>query len=194
MVVRIAVTGGPGAGKTTLWRDLASAHAQRVLALPEVATLMFSHVFPQVRDEEERRSVQCAIFEVQRQLESVYERRLLPGQLLLCDRGLPDGGGYWPDGHEAFFETMGTQWQAELARYDAVLFMESAAVGGLSIAAGNATRREDEAAATRLNARLHAVWAQHPRFHHVPHELDFAVKVARARQVVESWIHAYSGA
>ena len=41
-VRRIAVTGGPGAGKTTLWRAIADAYATRVVAVPEVATLLFA--------------------------------------------------------------------------------------------------------------------------------------------------------
>lgn len=182
-IVRIAVSGGPGAGKTTLWRNIARSHAERVLAVPEVATLLFSHVFPQISCEAERRSVQRAIFAVQHNLEQIYENRLAPGQVLLCDRGSPDGGGYWPDGHQRFFEELSTDWHTELQRYDAVLFMESAAVGGLTIAANNITRHEDRAAAVALDQRLREVWRAHPNFHHVPHELEFADKLARAEAI-----------
>jgi hypothetical protein len=97
----------------------------------------------------------------------------------LCDRGSPDGGGYWPEGHECFFAEMRTEWQAELQRYDAVMFMESAAVGGLAIEANNLTRTEDQAAAVGLDQRLREVWCVHPNYHHVAHELDFAEKLAR---------------
>lgn len=182
---RIAVTGGPGAGKTTIWRALAARHRDKVVAVPEVATLMFRHVFPPVRDERERLAVQRAIFEVQRCLELVYEARLGPQQVLLCDRGTPDGGGYWPSGHEAFFEAMQTCWEEELARYEAVLFLETAAAGGLSIASGNRVRTEDLRAAVEIDRRLHAVWSQHPRFVHVPHEPDFRVKVERGSRLLE---------
>jgi len=185
---RIAVTGGPGAGKTTLWREIASTHTERVVAVPEVATLLFAHVFPTVRNLQERRAVQRAIFEVQRTLEQVYESRLAPGQVLLCDRGIPDGGGYWPEGHEAFFAAMQTVWQAELARYEAVVFMESAAVGGLSIADGNAVRSEDRATAVQLDQCLRAVWTPHPNFFHVPHQLDFVSKVARGKAALAAWL------
>jgi predicted ATPase len=182
-IIRIAVSGGPGAGKTTLWRNIARNHPERVLAVPEVATLLFSHVFPQVGNAAERRAVQRAIYAVQHSLEQLYESRLAPGQVLLCDRGSPDGGGYWPEGHERFFAEMNSEWQAELARYDAVMFMESAAVGGLTIEANNLTRHEDRAAAVALDQRLRAVWCAHPSFHHVPHELEFNQKLARGEAV-----------
>lgn len=178
-IIRIAVSGGPGAGKTSLWRNIARNHPERVLAVPEVATLLFSHVFPQVANTEERRAVQRAIYAVQHSLEQLYESRLAPGQVLLCDRGSPDGGGYWPEGHERFFAEMRTEWQTELQRYDAVMFMETAAVGGLTIEANNITRHEDEAASIALDQRLREVWCAHPNFHHVPHAVDFADKLAR---------------
>jgi predicted ATPase len=185
---RIAVSGGPGAGKTTLWREIAAAHPERIVAVPEVATLMLTHVFPSVRSPDERRALQRAIFAVQRSLEQAYESRLAPGQLLLCDRGVPDGGGYWPDGHAAFFDDMRTQWQAELGRYEAVVFMESAAVGGWSIAHGNAVRSEDQEAAVQVDRRLRAVWAPHPKFHHVPQHADFAVKLTLGKALVADWL------
>jgi predicted ATPase len=182
---RIAVSGGPGAGKTTLWRTLAVLHQDRVVAVPEVATLLFSHVFPQVRDEAERCAVQRAIYAVQHSIERVYEGQLSAEQVLLCDRGAPDGGGYWPYGPDDFFATMQAEWQAELARYEAVLFMESAAVGGLAIAANNPTRTEDETTAIALDRRLREVWQSHPKFAHVAHEADFALKIARAQSLAE---------
>jgi predicted ATPase len=184
-IIRIAVSGGPGAGKTTLWRSIAKSHRQQLVAVPEVATLLFSHVFPGVHNEAERCAVQRAICSVQRSMEQIHEGRMREDQVLWCDRGVPDGAGYWPHGHAHFFETMQTEWQAELAHYDAVLFMESAAVGGLSIVSNNRTRTEDLQTASALDTSLKAVWQAHPRFHHIPHQSDFAKKLAHARQLAE---------
>jgi hypothetical protein len=148
-----------------------------------VATLLLSHVFPSVRCERERHAVQRAIFYVQRELEDVHENRAHPGQVLLCDRGTVDGGGYWPDGHEAFFGALDTAWRAELERYDGVLFLETAAHGGHAIDQGNAIRSEDQAAAMAVDQRLHAVWCTHPRFVHVPQQATFEAKLAAAQRV-----------
>jgi predicted ATPase len=185
---RIVVTGGPGAGKTSVWRELATTHAADLVAVPEVATLLFQHVFPSVQNTTERRAVQRAIFEVQRNLETVYDSRRTERQVLLCDRGVPDGAGYWPEGPAAFFGAMSTDWKSEILRYDAVLFLETAAVGGLAIHAGNATRTETLEAAVNVDTQLRAVWAQHPRCVFVAHEVDFAVMVARGSAVLRAWL------
>jgi predicted ATPase len=179
-VRRIAVTGGPGAGKTTLWRSIIAEHGERIVAVPEVATLMLRHVFPPVQTERERRALQRSIFRVQHDLEAVHEVQLRAGQVLLCDRGTPDGGGYWPEGHEAFAAAMLTTCEAELARYEAVLFLETAAADNLAIAANNDTRTEDRDAAVAVDRRLHAVWSRHPKFHHVACEAVFEDKIERA--------------
>ena len=184
MTRRIAITGGPGAGKTTLWQALASAHPEHVLAVPEVATKMFEHVFPSVQNERERCAVQRAIFDVQHNLERFYEARLAAGQVLLCDRGTPDGGGYWPDGHEAFFAAMNSEWERELERYEAVLFLETAAASGLSIAAGNPIRSEDQAAACAVDRRLRSVWRKHPNYAFIPCQPDFTAKIADAQRAL----------
>jgi predicted ATPase len=176
-VKRIAVTGGPGAGKTTLLNALCKAHGRRVHPVPEVATHLL-HVFPPIHGEIERRALQQSIFHVQRNLEVAHEAQLGDGQVLLCDRGTPDGGGYWPEGHEALFALMQTTWQAELSRYDAVLFLETAAAQGFSIIAGNPTRLEDRQAAIEIDRRLHAVWSKHPRFCYVPCQEELAEKIA----------------
>lgn len=185
MIRRIAVTGGPGAGKTTIWRSVADAHKERIVAVPEVATLLLTHVFPQPRNELERHALQRSIFSVQKDLEALYESRSNADQVLLCDRGTPDGAGYWPTGPDAFFAAMEAQWENELARYDAVIFLETAAAGGLSIADGNAVRVEDHAAAVAIDRNIHAVWSRHPRFHHITHERDFSMKVARGKSALQ---------
>jgi thymidylate kinase len=189
-VRRIAVTGGPGAGKTTIWRTISHRHPERIVGVSEIATAMFQHVFPRVQSLAERECVQRAIFAVQKNVERVHEYRLQKGQVLLCDRGTPDGAGYWPAGHEAFFEAMHTDWQDELARYDAVLFLETAAAGGLSIAEGNAVRTEAAELAIAIDRRLLQVWSRHPRLHVVKHQTEFDDKVALGLAVLTGWLDA----
>jgi len=187
-VRRIAVTGGPGGGKTSVWRALAKLHAARICPVPEVATLMFQHVFPMVQHDAERRAVQRSIYRVQHDLEGVHAHRLGPNQCLLTDRGTPDGGAYWPDGHLDFFVAMGTDQATQLARYDAVLFLETAAAGGHSIREGNPTRTEDAEAAVAIDRRLQTVWSPHPRFERVPFQPDLREKVRLGSEIVSRWL------
>lgn len=183
---RIAVTGGPGGGKSTAVDLFRREIGERVVVVPESATMLFAGGFPRTREPDARRFAQTAIFHVQRNLENVYAS-LYPDRVLLCDRGTVDGAAYWPvDGD--YFELMGTSLAAELERYDAVIFFESAAVGGMSIEGGNPTRIEDDVEATRLDRVLKDLWSQHPRFVHVPHQRSFFEKIRRGLEAMQRLI------
>ncbi|MGB1016947.1 MAG: AAA family ATPase, partial [Nannocystaceae bacterium] len=159
---RIALTGGPGGGKTTAADMLRREIGERVVVVPESATMLFSGGFPRCEEAVGRRSVQQAIFHVQRNLEDLQSARF-PGRVLLCDRGTIDGAAYWPnEDPDAFFNQVGTSLESELRRYDAVLFFETAAVGNFSIETGNPVRTESNREAVALDERLRKLWQQHP--------------------------------
>lgn len=171
---RIAVTGGPGGGKTTAVDLFRREIGERVVVVPEAATLLFSGGFPRPTEMHAQQSAQCAIYHVQRNLEDV-QSALYPDRILLCDRGTLDGVAYWPDG--GFYEAIRSSEAAELARYDAVIFFETAAVGGMSIEGGNPVRNESTERAVELDRKLRAVWSRHPRFVVIPHNPSFVKKV-----------------
>jgi len=173
---RIALTGGPGGGKTTAADLFRREIGDSVVVVPEAATLLFSGGFPRASEPLARKSAQQAIYHVQTQLENV-KAALYPDRVLLCDRGTVDGAAYWPDEPESFFDAVGTTERAELERYDAVLFFESAAVGDISIEGGNPTRIESNAQAVALDQRLRDLWSKHPRFAVVPHHPSFVKKI-----------------
>ena len=173
--LRIVLTGGPGGGKTTAADMLRREFDDRVALVPETATMLFTGGFPRVDEAQARRSAQTAIFHVQRNLEDV-QTALYPRKILLCDRGTVDGAVYWPEDGD-FFEAMGTTLEAELARYHHVIFFETAAVGGLSIASGNPARIETLNEALELDTELRKLWSKHPRFHFVPHGPSFLAKI-----------------
>ena len=182
---RIVLTGGPGGGKTTAADLYRREIGERVVVVPEAATLLFSGGFPRSAEIHALRSAQCAIFHVQRNLEDVQSARY-PDRILLCDRGTLDGAAYWPDGEETYFDAVGSTEQAELDRYDAVIFFESAAVGGISVEGGNPTRIESNEQALRLDRRLRQIWSKHPHFTVVPHDPSFVKKIMFGLAALES--------
>lgn len=184
--MRIVLTGGPGGGKTTAADLFRRELGEGVVIVPEAATLLFSGGFPRSAEPHAVRAAQRAIFHVQRNLEDV-QRALFPQRILICDRGTIDGAAYWPGEPEDFFLAQGTTLSDELARYDAVIFFETAAAGGMSILeGGNPTRIETNAAAVALDHRLRELWSAHPRFVLVPHNASFFKKITFGLASIES--------
>jgi hypothetical protein len=183
--LRIVLTGGPGGGKTTAADLFRRELGDRLVVVPESATTLFAGGFPRVSDAEAQRSEQRAIFAVQRSLEDI-QAATYPDRVLLCDRGTVDGAAYWPDGVEEFFSAMGTTHDAQLARYDAVLFFESAAAAGLGIEGGNRYRVETNDEALAIDLRLRDLWRPHPSFHLVPHNHSFLRKITTGLDVLEA--------
>ncbi len=181
----IAITGGPGAGKSTVAARLGQELAGRVVVVPEVATHLLGGFFPRIADAEERRAVQRAIYHVQLSLESVHRKRAAEGTVLVFDRGIPDGAAYWPEGSDAFFSALCGDPAAARARYDAVVFLETAAKGGLPITGQgvqnvNIARTEGQAEAVRVDTLLRQVWSPHPNFRFVGYTATFEDKVSAA--------------
>jgi len=190
--IRVALTGGPGAGKTTAADLFRREIGDRVVIVPEAATILFQGGFPRSTEAHACRVTQTAIFEVQRHLEDV-QAALYPQRTLLCDRGTIDGAAYWPDGDNRYFEAVGTSLEIELERYDAVIFFETAAVGGIAIEGGNPVRNESLDRAVELDRRLHALWSRHPRFIHIPHHPSFFKKIGLGLAEMESVVTQLDG-
>ena len=182
---RIVLTGGPGGGKTTAADLFRREIGERVLIVPEAATILFQGGFPRSREPHASRFAQTSIYHVQRNLEDV-QAALYPGRTLLCDRGTVDGAAYWPGATRDYFTAVGTTLATELRRYDAVIFFETAAVGGASIEGGNPTRNESLEEAVELDGRLRKLWARHPRFVLIPNHRSFFKKLSLGLAALES--------
>ncbi len=181
---RIVLTGGPGGGKTTAGDLFRREMGDRVVLVPEAATMVFSGGFPRVTQAGAAHAAQRAIYHVQIHLEEAVMAQH-PEQILLCDRGTVDGAAYWPGGSDAFFEDIGSTLERELSRYDAVIFFESAAVGHMSIEGGNPIRNESMEQAVKLDRKLRELWQQHPKFVLVPHNASFFKKISFGLAVLD---------
>ncbi len=173
---RIVLTGGPGGGKTTAADLYRREIGEDVVVVPEAATILYLGGFPRVGETEVRRATQRAIYHVQINLEDAQAAHYR-SRTLLCDRGTIDGAAYWPGPMEEFFTHLGTTLEQELARYDAVIFFETAAVGGIAIEGGNPMRVESNQQAVQLDRILRGMWSKHPKFVFVPHDPSFIKKV-----------------
>lgn len=180
---RVVLTGGPGGGKTTAVDLYRREIGEGVVVVPEAATLLYSGGFPRAGENGVRKATQKAIYYVQTNLEDAqfanYQNRIL-----LCDRGTVDGAVYWPDDPIGFFEALETSLENELSRYDAVIFFETAAVGGISIEGGNPIRVESNEEALHLDQKLRNLWSQHPRFIFIPHDVSFLKKINAGLQAL----------
>jgi hypothetical protein len=190
---RVVVTGGPGGGKTTAADLFRREIGDRVIVVPEAATLLFSGGFPRPSEPDASRSAQQAIYHVQRNLEDIQAARF-PERVLLCDRGTVDGGAYWPDGAAEFYAAVGSSHETELARYDAVIFFETAAHGGHGFESENRFRTENQQEAIELDTELRRLWEPHPRFTLIPHSASFFRKMTMGLGILESVVGLQDGA
>ena len=182
---RVVVAGGPGGGKTTAVDLFRREIGPSIVVVPEAATLLFAGGFPRDGTIESRVAAQRAIYHVQRNLEDAQAAHY-PDRILLCDRGTVDGAAYWPGAPEAFFAEVGSTLEAELARYDAVVFFESASIGGMQIEGGNPIRTENSEAAARLDRALRALWSRHPRYVLIGHTSSFLLKITAGLAVLRN--------
>jgi len=190
----IAVTGGPGAGKTAVLELAARMFCAHVAVLPEAASIVFGGGFPRHDTEAGRRAAQRAIFHMQREVETlvIEERRVA---IALCDRGTVDGLAYWPGSAEAYWEQVGATLRTELARYAAVIHLSTPdAEHGYNH--DNVLRIETAAEAIALDRRISAAWNGHPHHFVVSSQSDFLAKATdalrRIRDELPACCHEHS--
>ena len=181
---RIVLTGGPCAGKTTLTEVIARVFHEQVAVIPEAASLLFSGGFPRWNELDSQKAVQRAIYRVQCELEAAFSAKY-PERILILDRGTVDGAAYWPEGPERFFSTFNTTLTQELARYDHVLYLESAAQEDyLFHIKKNPNRTENWNEAKRLDEETRKLWSEHFRMKFVANQRSFDLKVSEVISLI----------
>jgi predicted ATPase len=174
------LTGGPGAGKSVIGGEIARRFPERFVLIPEAATQVYTTLGTRWDrlSIEERRGVQRQIYRWQLEQENRIANQH-PTHALLLDRGTVDGAAYWPDGPEDYWQDVGSTHQAELARYDAVIWLETAAALGIYDGdASNAVRFEHADAAVEAGRKLLDLWGTHPQLKHVGAFVHFEDKVS----------------
>ena len=190
-MMRIVLTGGPGAGKTVIAQSLAAQQAERIVLVPEAATQVYTAL--QTRwdrlDLPGRRDVQRRIYALQIDQESRIAAAN-PGKILLLDRGTIDGSAYWPEGPDDYWRDLNTTLPEELKRYDAVIWLQTAAA--IHIYDGsdsNDCRFEDAAAAVASGEILKKLWQDHPQFRTIEAFPSLEDKISAVRQMIADAIN-----
>jgi predicted ATPase len=177
---RVVITGGPGAGKTAVLELIRLFFCEHVRTLPEAAGVVFGGHFPRSNRPVLRQAAQRAIYHIQRELETVADDD--HAAVVLCDRGTVDCAAYWI-GDGDLFSAVGTTLAAELARYDAVIHLQTPTSRD-AYNYDNPLRLESIEEAGAIDARIARQWSGHPRRFVVEPTEDFLHKAARALAIL----------
>lgn len=179
--MKIVITGGPSAGKTSVIEILHRTTPESTVAVPEAASILFRGGFPRQNEEAHLICQQKAIYYVQKQLEEIGKIESAGNKAIICDRGSLDGLAYWPTDAEFFFDEIDSSLAEEIARYDWVIHMDTAKANDYKL---NDVRVEHNSLAIILNEKVKQAWSEHPRRIIIPHHTHFLVKLDTVIKVV----------
>lgn len=183
----VAVTGGPGAGKTAVLEVARRQFCAHVVVLPESATIVYGGGFPRLDSATGKRRAQIAIAHVQDQMEriEIEEGR---AALVLGDRSVLDGLAYWPGDDASYFHEVHLSREEALARYRAVVHLRPPADGDGYENHGNPLRIESAREAAEIDARIERAYAGHPDRHFVESTPRFVDKVAAVTAILDRYL------
>lgn len=181
--VKVAITGGPSGGKTTLIEALKKELGPRCAIVAEAATILYRGGFPRFKDTYGLVHAQKAIYYTQKELELLIAHET-QAPLLVCDRGSLDAIAYWPLESVDFFRSMGSTEAEELSRYDWVLHLDTAAADFYDTS--NPLRTESFHEAQALNERIKDAWKNHPRRIIISQNRDFLSKMTTSLAVIKA--------
>lgn len=202
-VKKIALTGGPCAGKTEVLSALKSEFGQRLCVMPEVATQLL-----EIPYERGGIGIPGKDLEWSQEWQDEFQRRIIEKQLedetlltqiaslsdnisvLLCDRGVMDGAAYTDGGREKFLEQQNLQLDKCLELYDAVIHLNSLATDSPelyeNLKATNPNRFENGDTARKLDAAIASAYEGHKNLIRIPTQPTIEEKIAYCRQIIEN--------
>ncbi|MCB0392385.1 MAG: ATP-binding protein [Bdellovibrionales bacterium] len=157
--MKIVLTGGPSAGKTTVATSLIKHFYDDLVLVPEAASILYRGGFPRCTEGLASLCKQRAIFKVQKELETLKEIEN-PSKSYICDRGTLDGLAYWGDNQDLFFSQNGTNLEDELARYDVVIHLEVAKMADYNSDHSD-IRVESYKKAIEIDEKIKKAWEKH---------------------------------
>lgn len=198
-IVRIVLTGGPAAGKTTLisriLKEFKTEDGWRVIIVPETSTELISGFgikpFGSCVTMED-----FQYFVISDQLHkeklALGAAQIVPEEnvLIIYDRAVLDDKAYVSDEQFALTLSHFGKTEDEILRgYDAVLHLVSCAKGAeFAYNFGNVARYEDVDTARQMDERTLRAWSRHPNLHIIDNSVDFDDKLNRAMSAVFSLV------
>lgn len=200
-VIKICITGGPCAGKTTSLAKMVETFTPKfaVYTMPELATLTFSSgvtIIPSCFTEEDSRKFTSSIVQAQIDLEKYFENLALTQRkkvILVSDRGCCDNFAYTsPENKVKILEENG--WTMNFLcneRYDIVIHLVTAASGAEEFYSleNNSARSETKEQAIALDQKTQKQWLGHPNFMIIDNSTKgFESKINRLIDVVSDLV------
>lgn len=197
-IVKIALTGGPCGGKTTILpaaRDLLELRGLTVFVVNETVTELYAN---NVRRSERLDNPTFVKLTMREQIgkERLYRwaAEQLTGRapvVILCDRGVPDGRAYFDDDArwECWAQELGTSFAQVRDSYDGVVHLVTAAKGAPeAYQRDNEARFETPEQAVATDSRILAQWQGHPHLVVIGNDGGFAEKRRRALEAIGSLV------
>lgn len=193
-IVKIVLTGGPCAGKTTAmsWiQNNFEKQGYKVMFIPETATeFITGGLVPW--ELSTAYDFQKGILFNQMVKEDIYlEGAKKMGHdkiLIVCDRGIMDNKAYMSDEEfKRLFEEYKVSKSKVMDRYDAVFHLVSAAKGAEQYYnLDNEARTETVEQAAELDDKIINSWTGHSRFRIIDNSTDFAEKMRRLMKEISN--------
>lgn len=191
-IIKIVLTGGPAAGKTTLISRILKEFKQedgwRVITIPETATELISGfgIKPFGNCMSMLRFQDFVIADqIHKEKLALWAAEVVPEKdvLVIYDRALMDDKAYISD--EEFAATLagfdGRTEKTVLAGYDAVLHLVTCAKGAeFAYDLGNEARTESIEYAREMDDRTLRAWSGHPNLRIIDNAINFEDKINRA--------------
>jgi len=179
----VAITGGPGAGKTAVLEIAKREFCSHVGTLPEAASIVYKGGFIRKPTSIGIKAVQRAIFHVQTELEwLVIEEK--KWALALCDRGTVDGLAYWPEDEATYWKELKTTKEKEFQKYALVIHLRTPPKE-LGYNHDNPVRIETPEEALILDQKIEKVWSGHPSRVFVESTRDFLEKTEKVMHCIQ---------
>lgn len=187
-IIKIVITGGPCAGKTTAMSLVQNAFTNlgyNVIFVPECATEIINAGISQ-KSCESIFDFQKTLMKLQIERENIYEEsaKHIKGNkiLIICDRGLMDSKAFLTNLEFSTILNDLNKNEIELRdNYDAVFHLVTAAKGKQEYytISNNTARNETIDEAITIDNRLIDAWSGHPHFRIIDNSLEFEDKMKK---------------